>query len=77
MPGHAEWPKAIAEAVAVLRADNPTCGKRERAVPLEREGSVVSPPPSGASEDQRHVKGVEFIVSAPKRRDLKGCAECA
>jgi hypothetical protein len=48
MPGHAEWPKAIAEAVAGLRADNPTCGERERAVPLEREGSVVSPPPSGA-----------------------------
>jgi hypothetical protein len=77
MPGHAEWPKAIAEAVAGLRADNPTCGKRERAVPLEREGSMVSPPPSGASEDQRRVKGADLVVPAPKRRDLKGCAECA
>jgi hypothetical protein len=41
-PRRPQWPPALVEAVAALRADNPMGGKRKIAVLLKREGFTTS-----------------------------------
>jgi len=41
-PRRPQWPPALVEAVAALRADNPMWGKRKIAVLLKREGLTTS-----------------------------------